>query len=96
MKLSLRGEYALRALLVLGLNYGGDVVRIQTMWRQAPISAAFVISAGMAHQSRSNGLLAGASRMGEVLFGCVVGIVVAWIVSVLWPLPDAAEASAKN
>src|SRR5436190_19596055 len=31
MKLSLRGEYALRALLVLGLNYGKDVVRIQAI-----------------------------------------------------------------
>ena len=28
MKLSLRGEYALRALVVLGLNYGDSVVRI--------------------------------------------------------------------
>jgi len=66
------------------------VLRIQTMWRQAPISAAFVISAGLEHETRTNGLIAGAYRMDEVLFGCVVGIVVAWIVSVVWPLPDAA------
>lgn len=31
MKLSLRGEYALRAMLVLGLNYGQPVVRIQAI-----------------------------------------------------------------
>jgi Rrf2 family protein len=31
MRLSLRGEYALRALLVLGLNYGPEVVRIQAI-----------------------------------------------------------------
>lgn len=31
MKLSLRGEYALRAMLVLGLNHGQQVVRIQTI-----------------------------------------------------------------
>ncbi|HEY5909046.1 MAG TPA: Rrf2 family transcriptional regulator [Verrucomicrobiae bacterium] len=31
MKLSLRGEYALRALLVLGLKYGEGVVRIQAI-----------------------------------------------------------------
>ena len=74
------------------------VVRIQTMWRQAPISAAFIIAAGMEHESRINGLKAGANRMGEVLFGCVVGILVAWIVSVVWPLPDAeaAEHAAKK
>src|SRR5436190_1436009 len=31
MKLSLRGEYALRALLVLGLNYGKPQLRIQAI-----------------------------------------------------------------
>jgi Rrf2 family transcriptional regulator, cysteine metabolism repressor len=31
MKLSVRGEYALRALLVLGLNYDKPLVRIQTI-----------------------------------------------------------------
>src|ERR1035437_6335486 len=71
------------AVTVLLSSY---VVRIQTMWRQAPISAAFVIAAGLEYHSRKHGLIAGATRMGEVLFGCVVGIVVAWIVSVAWPL----------
>jgi DNA-binding IscR family transcriptional regulator len=37
MKLSVRGEYALRALLVLGLNYDRDVVRIQTISEQQNI-----------------------------------------------------------
>ena len=64
------------------------VVRIQTMWRQAPITAAFVISAGIEHHSRIKGLQAGMYRMSEVLFGCVVGLAVAWMVSVLWPLPE--------
>ena len=27
-------------------------------------------------------------RMSEVLFGCVVGLAVAWLVSVVWPLPE--------
>jgi uncharacterized membrane protein YccC len=77
------------AVTVLLSSY---VVRIQTMWRQAPISAAFVIAAGLEYHSRKHGLMAGATRMGEVLFGCLVGIVVAWIVSVVWPLPDPAPA----
>jgi uncharacterized membrane protein YccC len=75
------------AVTVLLSSY---VVRIPTMWRQAPISAAFVIAASMQHQSRAGGLAAGATRMGEVLFGCIVGIVVGWVVSVVWPLPDPA------
>jgi Rrf2 family protein len=42
MKLSLRGEYALRALLVLGLNYGDDVIRIQTISEQQNIPKKFL------------------------------------------------------
>jgi len=80
------------AVTVLLSSY---VVRIPTMWRQAPISAAFIIAAGFEYHSREHGLIAGATRMGEVLFGCVVGVVVAWIVSVAWPLPDATPAHQK-
>jgi uncharacterized membrane protein YccC len=81
------------AVTVLLSSY---VVRIPTMWRQAPISAAFVIAASLEHHSRRNGLIAGAGRMGEVLFGCVVGIVVAWVVSVAWPLPEPAPDHPAN
>jgi Rrf2 family protein len=42
MKLSLRGEYALRALLVLGLNYGDSVVRIQTISEHQNIPKRFL------------------------------------------------------
>src|SRR5271166_2210711 len=42
MKLSLRGEYALRALLVLGLNYEQPVVRIQTISDQQNIPKRFL------------------------------------------------------
>ena len=75
------------ALTVLVTSY---IVRIQTMWRQAPISAAFVIAAGLEHHARLPGLRAGVQRMSEVLFGCLIGLAVAWFVSVVWPLPDPA------
>ena len=42
MKLSLRGEYALRALLVLGLEYEQPVVRIQTISEQQNIPKRFL------------------------------------------------------
>ena len=42
MKLSLRGEYALRALLVLGLNHTQPVVRIQTISQQQNIPKRFL------------------------------------------------------
>jgi Rrf2 family protein len=42
MKLSVRGEYALRALLVLGRTYGQEVVRIQTISDQQNIPKKFL------------------------------------------------------
>jgi Rrf2 family protein len=42
MKLSLRGEYALRALVVLGLNYGNEVLRIQSISEEQNIPKRFL------------------------------------------------------
>src|SRR5437588_7507306 len=42
MKLSLRGEYALRALSVLGLNYSQNVVRTQTISEQQNVPKRFL------------------------------------------------------
>src|SRR5689334_24093117 len=42
MKLSTRGEYALRALLVLGMNYGPQVVRIQSISAKQNIPKRFL------------------------------------------------------
>ena len=42
MKLSLRGEYALRAMVVLGLNYEKPVVRIQTVSEQQNVPKRFL------------------------------------------------------
>jgi Rrf2 family protein len=42
MKLSLRGEYTLRALVVLGMNYGPGVVSIQTISQQQNIPKRFL------------------------------------------------------
>jgi Rrf2 family protein len=42
MKLSLRGEYALWALIVLGLNYGRAVIPIQAISQQQNIPKRFL------------------------------------------------------
>src|SRR5438874_908795 len=42
MKLSLRGEYTLRALVVLGLNYGQQVLPIQTISTDQNIPKRFL------------------------------------------------------
>jgi Rrf2 family protein len=80
MKLSLRGEYALRALLVLGLNYGESVVRIQTISEHQNIPKRFLEqilndlkSAGMVQSRR--GVAGGyrlAKRPEEITLAAVV------------------------
>jgi uncharacterized membrane protein YccC len=60
------------------------VIRIKTMWRQAPISAAVVIAASITHGSAKTGIEYGLHKVGEVVFGCVVGLFVSWAMSKLW------------
>ncbi len=56
------------------------LVRVKMMWRQAPITAAIVIAGGAA----SVGIGRGLHKVAEVLFGCVVGILVSWLMSKIW------------
>ena len=60
------------------------LVRVKTMWRQAPITAAVVIAAGLAGGSATVGIGRGLHKVAEVLFGCVVGILVSWLMSRIW------------
>jgi Rrf2 family protein len=55
MKLSVRGEYALRALLVLGLNYEQPVVPIQAISAQQNIPKRFLEQ--ILHDLKSAGLV---------------------------------------
>jgi uncharacterized membrane protein YccC len=60
------------------------LVRVKTMWRQAPITAAIVIAASLASASSKVGLERGLHRVAEVLFGSVVGMLVSWLMSKIW------------
>ena len=67
------------------------VVRVKTMWRQAPITAAVVIAATFKHDATLlTGLEYGLHKVLEVIFGCVVGLVVSLSMSKVWFIkPDA-------
>jgi uncharacterized membrane protein YccC len=60
------------------------LVRIKVMWRQAPITAAIVIAAGVSHHSKVGGIEQGLHRVAEVIFGCIVGLAVSWLMSKVW------------
>ena len=71
------------AITVLLSTY---VVRVPVMWRQAPITAAIVIAAGLTHQSRVVGIEHGLHKVAEVIFGCLVGVGVSWAMARIWPV----------
>ena len=73
------------SIAVLASSY---LVRIQTMWRQAPITAAIVIAAGLSHHSKLSGAELGVHKVAEVILGCVMGLVVSWLMSLIWPVRE--------
>ena len=85
-------EWRLPFAMAVTVLISSYVVRIPTMWRQAPITAAIVIAGSLQHHDKLTGMEQGLHRVGEVLFGCVVGIAVAWLLSKIWPLPEPAHA----
>jgi uncharacterized membrane protein YccC len=87
------GEWKLPLALAVTVLLSSYVVRIPTMWRQAPITAAIVIAAGLTDHSELGGIEHGLHKVAEVILGCVVGLLVTWLMSKIWPLPDPASAA---
>lgn len=89
-------DWVLPTALAVTVLVSSYVVRIKTMWRQAPITAAVVIASGLALNSTELGLRSGLHKVGEVIFGCLVGLIVSWLMSRVWiisrPPPSAAAA----
>ncbi|HQR19247.1 MAG TPA: FUSC family protein [Burkholderiaceae bacterium] len=89
-------EWELPFAMAVTVLLSSYVIRIPAMWRQAPITAAIVIAGGLQHHDKLSGMEQGVRRVGEVLFGCVVGIAVAWMLSKIWPLPEPRGGSAAT
>jgi uncharacterized membrane protein YccC len=79
-------EWMLPFALAVTVLLSSYVIHIQTMWRQAPITAAIVIASGVSSHSKLTGIESGMHKVGEVVFGCVVGLVVSWAMSRIWPI----------
>ena len=78
------GEWTLPFALAITVLVSTYVVRIKTMWRQAPITAAIVLAAGISEGARYAGLESGLRKVAQVIFGCLVGVVVSLAMSKLW------------
>jgi uncharacterized membrane protein YccC len=81
-------EWKLPLALAVTVLVSSYVIQIQTMWRQAPITAAIVIAAGLTHHSKLTGVEHGLHKVAEVIFGCLVGLVVTWAMSKVWPIAE--------
>jgi uncharacterized membrane protein YccC len=81
------------SIAVLASSY---FVRIPNMWRQAPITAAIIIASGLAEHSKLTGVEQGLSRVAEVFLGCLIGLLVSWLMAHLWRLPDSRVAEAAK
>jgi uncharacterized membrane protein YccC len=81
-------EWKLPIAISIAVLVSSYFVRIPTMWRQAPITAAIIIASGLEQHSKLTGAEQGVRRVAEVLFGCLVGLVVSWLMSHVWPMPE--------
>jgi uncharacterized membrane protein YccC len=85
-------EWMLPIALAVTVLVSSYVIRVKTMWRQAPITAAIVIAAGVLSGSATAGLGHGLHKVAEVLYGCLIGLAVSWIMSKVWLIkPPAGE-----
>lgn len=80
-------EWKLPLAMSASVLVSSYVVRIPVMWRQCPITAALVIASGLTHDSKLTGVEVGVRRVGEVILGCMVGLVVSWLMSRIWHVP---------
>ena len=86
-------EWKLPLALAVTVLISSYVIHIPTMWRQAPITAAIVIAAGLSSHSELSSIEHGLHKVAEVLFGCFVGLMVSWLMSKIWPLAKKTDVS---
>ena len=77
-------DWMLPIALAVAVLISSYLVRIKTMWRQAPITAAIVLAAGITQGTRAAGFESGLYKVGEVIYGCIVGLTVSWLMSKVW------------
>ena len=86
-------EWSLPIAMMVAVLLSLYVFRVKGMWQHAPLTAAIVIAANIANLPDATPFEAGLKRVGEVLFGCVVGLIVSWFMSFVWRSPEPTETS---
>ncbi len=81
-------EWKLPLALAVTVLISSYLVRITAMWRQAPVTAAIVIASGITTHSKLIGIEHGLHKVGEVLLGCFTGLLVSYMMTRVWPIPE--------
>ena len=79
-----RSEWLLPFALSTAVLVSTYLVRVKTMWRQAPITAAIIIASALTQQSALAGIERGMEKVAQVIFGCAVALLVTWLMSKVW------------
>lgn len=69
------------AVTVLICTY---LAEVPMSWRIAPVTAALVIAPGVLEHSRSGGVDVALRRVGEVILGSAMALLVSWIMAKIW------------
>ncbi len=88
-----RSEWLLPFALSTAVLVSTYLVRIKTMWRQAPITAAIVIASALTQDSALAGIERGMQKVVQVIFGCAVALLVTWLMSKVWLIKPKPKAS---
>ena len=91
-----QSDWLLPFALAVAVLISSYVIRIKTMWRQAPITAAIVVAAGISQGAKSAGIASGLHKVAEVFFGCLVGLIVSWLMSRIWLVRRPADRMPPN
>lgn len=90
-----RSEWLLPFALSTAVLVSTYLVRIKTMWRQAPITAAIIVATALNQDSALAGIERGMHKVAQVIFGCTVAILVSWLMSKVWVVKPPPKANPK-
>jgi uncharacterized membrane protein YccC len=89
-------DWKLPVALAVTVLLSSYVVRVPTMWRQAPITAAIVLASGLTQHSKLSGVEHGLHKVAEVVLGCLVGLLVSYAMSKIWRVPGEGRLARTN
>ena len=87
-------EWKLPMALAVTVVLSSYFLKVESSWRIAPTTAAFVVATELTHHSTAGAVEAGLKRTAEVILGCLIGLLVSWAFARLWPMRERSQPAA--